>query len=239
MTALLPFADQAAAEDWLAGELLRLARSAVAERGVFTMALSGGSTPLPFYRRLAATADFPWEACRVWLVDERFVPAGHPDHNGTAVAAALASGGRRPAGLRLVDTAAPDAEAAAADYAAALDADPALRAAGGRWPTFDFVLLGMGADGHTASLFPGTGAAAAADRSALAVSPPVAPHRRVSLSLPVLDAARFAAALVFGAAKRDALARALAGPDPELPASLLSGQRVLFLADPAAQGANL
>ena len=230
MREIIRVSDSAAAEAWLLRTVTALAHEAVAARGSFRMALSGGSSPLPFYRRLAA-ADFPWKQTQVWMVDERYVPLGNSDHNGTAIkdifcshlATVLA-----PDALHLIDTSKTSSSLAAAAYAAEL-----AGLQGNPWPIFDFILLGMGADGHTASLFPGTQAAEVKDRTALAVTPLTAPHQRISLSLPVLNAARELVFLVTGAAKREMLARVLAQPDPAIPASLVepSAGRVVFLVD--------
>jgi len=186
-----------------------------------------------------AAADFPWSQTDAWMVDERFVPDGHADHNGSAIRAIL---GSKPNSLHLIDTAQATAVMAAERYAADLAAVPAAAAntgnlaalpAAGAWPAFDFMLLGMGADGHTASLFPGTGAVDVVDRAALAVTPLTAPHQRISLSLPVLNAAGCVVFLVTGAAKREMLARVLSGKNRELPASLVDPVRGrgLFLGD--------
>lgn len=234
MRELVRVADSEAAELWLLKAVVRAALEAVASRGSFAMALSGGSSPLPFYRRLAA-ADFPWKQTQVWMVDERFVPFGSSDHNGSAIKSIFCPAGAEvldPAKLHLIDTSRLSSDLSASVYAAEL----AELQGNNAWPVFDFMLLGMGADGHTASLFPGTGAAEIKDRIALAVTPLTAPHQRISLSLPVLNAARQLVFLISGTAKREMLAKVLAGSNGEFPASLVDPPdgRVVFLADALA-----
>lgn len=194
----------------LAGE----ARRAVAERGTCSIALSGGSTPEALYRILGRDDAFPWNRTRFFLVDERLVPPDHPDWNAGMI--------RRAFDREDMDFFPMDTENPADGPEAARYYELVLQDAFGGDPVFDICLLGMGADGHTASLFPGTGAAEVTDRRVLWVVPPAAPHGRVSLSLPVLRASRALWVLCTGPVKAPALGKVLAGPDPELPASLLA-----------------
>ena len=181
-----------------------LQRSAVAARGRFVTALSGGSTPLPMYRALASRTDLPWEATWVAWGDERYVPLDHPDSNAGAARAAFLDAVPVPREQVLPWPHLDTPEASASAYA------DALRAALGEAPTFDLTLLGLGADGHTASLFPGTGAALEPGLT-LVVRPADQPQTRLSLGAQALGRSRVVAFLVKGEAKRAALRATLQG----------------------------
>ncbi len=231
------FADPGALARAAAEEVARRAEEAVAARGAFTRALAGGSTPRALYRLLADPrepyrARIRWPAVHAFFGDERAVPADSPDSNARMAREALldhvplASVHRIPGEL--------GAEAAADRC----EAD--LRAHFGEvpFPRFDLVLLGLGGDGHTASLFPGSPALGERQRWAVA-GPAGLPPRvpRVTLTLPVLDAARAALFLVAGADKATALRRLVrpaAGEEP-IPAARVRPQgALLVLADESA-----
>jgi len=191
-----------------------------------TVALAGGSTPRRLYERLA-TSDFPWPETEVFFGDERCVPPDHPASNfGMATEALLSKVPARVHRMR------------------GEDCDPAgyeqeLRAVfGPAMPQFDLVLLGLGEDGHTASLFPGDAALRVTNRWVVRVERP--DHVRLTLTLPVLSAARIALFLVSGSAKREATGRLLRGED--IPAVKVEAQEVVVIADeaaaPAAGGAG-
>ncbi|CAB4244432.1 6-phosphogluconolactonase [Methylacidimicrobium sp. AP8] len=188
----------------------------------FHVALSGGSTPAPLYRRWA-TLDLPWEAIDWWIGDERWVPVTDPQSNEGMIRRTLGAGpGDR---LRLRSWhASEDPEEAARLY------DKALREALGDPPAFDLVLLGLGEDGHTASLFPGS--AALEERRAYAVANP---HPgggplRLTLTYPCLDAARSVWFLVTGGAKAKVVERLLAS-DSSIPAARIraASQRLYWV----------
>ena len=195
---------------------LRLAAvAAIAARGRFLLVLAGGGTPDPLYRRLvdgAADDGVDWARVYLFWGDERCVP---PDDPGSNYGQALRTlGGLVPAANieRMRGELAPPA--AAADYAERL----ARWGDGHRpWPRFDLVLLGLGSDGHTASLFPGSPAAADDGVSTLAVTADYEdrPANRVTLTPAVFNAARQVIFLVVGAAKAEAAAAVL-GPAPDL-----------------------
>jgi 6-phosphogluconolactonase len=211
---------------------------AVAARGRFTLALSGGSTPRRLYALLADPAapfraSVPWARTHLFFGDERPVPPDHPDSNYRMAREALlahvpvASVHR----IRGEDPAA--AEAYEAELRAFFGVPPA-----GAPPRLDLVLLGLGPDGHTASLFPGS--EALDERVRWVLSPFVARFgtRRTTLTLPVLDRARAVLFLVAGADKAPALAQALApspGAEP-LPAARVRPDdgTMLWLVDQAA-----
>lgn len=197
------------------------AADAVAARGRFALAVSGGSTPRRLFERLEA-GDLDWVATTIALVDERHVAPDDDDANARLVRTSLLDHVTAAAFLAPPFTG--DLAADAAAYGRTLEA------AFGAPPVFDLVLLGMGDDGHTASLFPGDEGALTAAGTTTAGHAPVPPHDRISLCLEVLDAARAVVVLVAGAAKAEALARVRAG-DP-LPAGRVAG--ATFLVDRAA-----
>jgi 6-phosphogluconolactonase len=217
-----------------AAELLAGAASeAAAARGRAALCLAGGSTPLEAYRRLAR-AELPWSRVHLFWSDERCLPPDHPDSNYGSALAALDAAPLPPANLHRIPAERGPAEGARR-YQAELEAF-----FGGGPPEWDLLLLGLGADGHTASLFPGSPAVAEERAWAVGVppgpaaSPPVA---RVTLTLPALDAARRAVFMVSGAAKARALARVRAGEEG-LPAALVRpAGELVWLADAAAAAA--
>lgn len=195
-----------------AGELEAAAARAVAERGRFTVALAGGSTPRRLYELLADAGEpwrarVPWERTHVFFGDERHVPADHPESNYRMAREALLAHVPVASVHRMRGE--DEADGAARSYEAELAAFFGL-AAGGRPPALDLVLLGLGTDGHTASLFPGS--VALRERRRWVVAPFVEPlgAHRITLTLPVFGGARQVMFLVSGPDKADALARVLA-----------------------------
>ncbi|MGZ4150605.1 MAG: 6-phosphogluconolactonase, partial [Actinomycetota bacterium] len=175
-------ADAEAAAARAAALIADRARSVIAQTGAFTLALSGGSTPGPMLRRLG-DADVPWEAVGVWQVDERIAPVGDPDRNLTALEASFRAA--RMVVLHPMPVEALDLEAAAAAYASSLP------------PAFDLVHLGLGPDGHTASLVPGDPVLEVDDRD-VALTGAYRGRRRMTLTYRALDRAREALWLVTG-----------------------------------------
>lgn len=211
-----------------AAVVARALRGAVAARGRATLAVSGGSTPGPMFDALAV-ADVPWSRVHLLQVDERIAPDGHPDRNLVDLRARLLDRVDVPDDhVHPVAAGGGDADAAAADYAAVL-----ARVAGDP-PVLDVVHLGLGADGHTASLVPGDPAVDVRDVVAAATGE-YQGRRRVTMTVPVLRAARLQLWLVGGADKRDAV-RLLRSGDGGIPATaVLVGDAVVLL-DRAAAG---
>ena len=194
------------------------AATAIADRGRFTVAVSGGRTPWAMFADLAGR--MPWEKVTIFQVDERVAPDGDPDRNLTQLVRSLPPGGA--ADVRAMPVGADDLERAAADYAAALP------------QAFDLVHLGLGPDGHTASLVPGDPVLDVTDRD-VAVTGEYQGRQRMTLTYPVLDRARHILWLVTGEDKVDALRRLRAG-DPSIPAGRVRSENTLVIADAAAAG---
>src|SRR5262249_35141128 len=194
------------------------------------VSLAGGTTPRRAYELLAARIGDP-DHVDWWFGDERCVPPGDPDSNYRLVAESLIARGIPAARVHRVRGEDPPGRAAG-DYASERSRGVPADAAG--VPVLDVALLGLGEDGHTASLFPGDSALEITDALAAAVVAVKPPPNRITLTLPVLRAARDVIILATGAGKRDAVARVLAGPDPATPASLLAEANVTLAVDEAA-----
>ena len=222
-----------------ADEVLARAQAAARERGRFAWALSGGATPRRLYALLADPLQpwrerMPWALTHVFFGDERCVPCDHPDSNYRMAREALLSRVPIPAEqVHRIRTEAGAADAVAAEYEAELRAFFGL--AQGRLPSFDLVLLGLGADGHTASLFPGS--PSLQERRRWVVAPWVErlQAQRFTLTLPALDAALAVAFLVAGAEKAERVAEAQQprGESPAARVRPVSGA-LLWLLDEAA-----
>jgi 6-phosphogluconolactonase len=197
-----------------AGLVRAAAAEAVARRGLFSIALAGGSTPKPLYETLAADQYIEWARWQLFWGDERTVPPDHPESNYRMVERVLLkslSARRTPPALvaRMQGELPPDDAAALyAERLRVLPTDPLA----GALPRFDLVLLGMGADGHTASLFPHTPALTESEKWVAANPVPQLDTTRLTLTFPVLNAARHVLFLVSGADKADALRAVLEGP---------------------------
>lgn len=214
-------ADPEAAAARAAGELVRAARAGL------DIALAGGSTPALAYE-LAAAAEPDWSRTRIWWSDERAIPPADPRSNFRLAQESLLSRlARQPAAVHRIRGEL-GATAAAAELDAALEG-----------VSLGLALLGLGGDGHTASLFPGKASVAVQARRAVAAEPGLEPWvERVTLTVPALNAAERVVFLATGTSKAEAAARAFAGgSDPAVPASLVrstAGSTLVILDGPAA-----
>jgi 6-phosphogluconolactonase len=225
-----------------AAEFAARAQAAVSQHGRFTVALCGGSTPNRLYallaeRRRTGKGRPPWGKIHVFWGDERVVPPGHSDSNFHAANEALLAKVPIPqANVHRIRAEARSPAAAAALYEQDLTRFFSLPP--GRFPRFDLVLLGLGADGHTASLFPGSEVLLEQTRLVAAPLVPKLGTQRITLTLPVLNSARAVMFLVSGGEKAEALARALEGGigSEALPPRLVRPRdgEVLWLVDQAA-----
>ena len=214
------FPDLAALVEAAAAELATLVDQAVQARGTCHLALSGGSTPRPLYQRLA-TMPLPWDRVELWWGDERAVPPDHTDSNYRMAREAMLDAIAPAQVHRIAGELEP--EAAAADY------ERELLERLGTPPVLDVALLGLGADGHTASLFPGSPAVRETTRWVVANR--VAPDTtRITMTAPALCASRHVRFLVAGAEKEAAVAAVREGPrDPDrYPAQLVTGADVVW-----------
>jgi 6-phosphogluconolactonase len=202
------------------------ARSAVAARGRFFMAVSGGHTPWQMLRALA-NEDVPWENLHVAQVDERVARAGDPDRNLTHLHESLLEHAPlRPDQIHAMPVESPDLDAAAARYAVT------LREIAGSPPVLDLAHLGLGPDGHTASLVPGDPVLNVTD-SDVALTGVYQERRRMTLTYPMLNRSRRILWLVTGSDKVEALARLRDG-DVSIPAGRIQREQAVVLADRAA-----
>jgi 6-phosphogluconolactonase len=204
------------------------ARAAVAARGRFVVAVSGGRTPWVMLRALAGEK-VPWKAVHVVQVDERVAPAGHPDRNLTHLGESLLE--HAPLRAELVHPMPVEANDLA-EAAARYGRD--LRAVAGSPPVLDLVHLGLGPDGHTASLFPGDPVLEVSDAD-VALTGVYEGRRRMTLTYPVLNRARCVLWVVTGGEKAGMLVRLRDG-DPSIPAGRVSQAHALVLADQGAAG---
>jgi len=185
-----------------------------------TIALSGGQTPQPLHARMASL-DLGWEQVEFFFADERCVPPDHEDSN------------YRLAHESLLSNVSAQVHRMRGEDCNAEAYEEVVRQRLGDVPELDLALLGMGADGHTASLFPGDTALEERTRLVLRVVRP--DHPRLTLTLPVLSAARLALFLLTGEDKRGAVQRLIEG-DEAIPAARVRAQRVVLIADRAALG---
>ena len=218
----------------VAEQVVELAQAAFAARGIVTIAISGGSAAevcLP----VLANAALPWAAVHIFWCDERAVPSAHRDSN-AGQAAVLWRGSKLAAEavLHPMPAGAPGLEKAATMYSAEVASVLGVPA------QFDIVLLGVGPDGHVASLFPHHRELSNTSSLALAVSDsPKPPARRLTLSLTMLTGARDTFIVAFGASKAQAMRQALESPNSQLPVSLViqRANRAHVLMDAEAAGA--
>jgi 6-phosphogluconolactonase len=184
-----------------------IARSTVKSKGRFAVALAGGNTPKQLYRILASDLGLrlPWDQIHLFWGDERFVPIDDPLSNYRMVKEELLNSIRIPASnIHMISTDFADPKAAA------LNCEKHLCSfSGSAIPSFDLILLGMGSDGHVASLFPGTPALAEKERCVIPVRVEATPPVRISLTLPVINAANKIMVLVAGKEKNAAVQQAL------------------------------
>ena len=210
---------QAAA--WLESEITR----AIAAQGSCGLGLAGGKTPEPVYRELALASSVDWTRVDVFFGDERSVPPDHPESNYHMVHLALLSRVAIPAGqVHRMEAERPDRDAAARDYECLLPSQ------------LDVLLLGMGPDGHTASLYPGSAALDERHRLVVPVVGPKAPAERLTVTPPVIEAARTVAVIATGEDKAAMVARAIEGPLAPKAVPVQLALRGVWYLDQAAAG---
>jgi len=219
-------ADAEAVAREAAAVIAREARAAVAKRGRFVFAVSGGHTPWVMLKALAEE-EVPWNGVHLAQVDERVAPSGHPDRNLTHLHESLLEHAPLPAEqIYAMPVELPDLQEAAKQYAST------LAAIAGSPPVFDLVHLGLGPDGHTASLVPGDAVLSVTDAD-VAVTGTYLGRRRMTLSYPIINRSRRVVWLITGADKAAMLVRLLDG-DASIPAGKINQDNALVLADRAS-----
>jgi len=238
---LIIFPDGAAIARRAAEEFLQAANDAVAQRGSFTVALAGGSTPKALYTLLATDPAFrdklPWDRIQFFFGDERHVPPDNDQSNYRMASESLFSKAPiQPSQITRIRAEYPDAEKAALEYEQALRAY--FNSKEGEYPRFDLVLLGMGEEGHTLSLFPGTKALHASNRVVVRNWVGKLYTDRITLTAPAANQANRVIFMVTRSDKAPALKAVLEGPyEPDqLPAQLIQPAtcKLLWLVDQAA-----
>ncbi|MBW3612614.1 MAG: 6-phosphogluconolactonase [Chloroflexi bacterium] len=238
MTRFTVLPDPAAVAVATADRFVATARRAIEERGIFRVALSGGGTPKQVYPLLLEPERrdaVDWSRVEFFWGDERAVPPDHPDSNFGVAYGMLISQlpGVRQDRIHRMPAEAPELDAAALSHESELRL--AFGARGSEPPAFDLVWLGMGPDGHTASLFPGSEALHEAERWVVGNWAPEQESWRMTFTFPVLNAARDVIVVVTGADKADAIRQIRAGGS-DLPAARVDGPQVEWLIDAAAAG---
>jgi 6-phosphogluconolactonase len=215
------FADADEASRHAAEVVAAAGREAIAARSEFELALSGGKTPWAMIGLLGETEGMPWEQTHIYQVDERVAPPGDDARNLTHLVQMLSLD--HQAALRPMPVTSRDLELSAAEYEVHVPEH------------LDLVHLGLGPDGHTASLAPGDSVLEVDDRRVAMTGGPYQGHRRMTLTYPALVAARQILWLVLGEGARDAVAKLLAG-DTSIPAGRVENDNMILVADEAAAG---
>jgi 6-phosphogluconolactonase len=218
-TKILP--DDKAASRCAAEVVAAAGRQAVEVRGEFNLALSGGKTPWAMIGLLGEMEEMPWEQAHIYQVDERVAPPGDEARNLTHLVQMLSLD--HQAALRPMPVTSRDLELSAAEYEVHVP------------ERFDLIHLGLGPDGHTASLVPGDSVLGVEDRRVAMTDGDYQGHRRMTLTYPALRAARQILWLALGDGMREPLAKLLAG-DASIPAGRVENDNMVLVADEAAAG---
>lgn len=210
--------------------------AAVKERDRFSVALSGGKTPVGFYSHLASLEGLPWDKTHIFFADERFVPPDDTDSNYKMILEVLLSKiSIPPQNVHSISTVGLSPDISALRYEEDLRLFFGLTSEG--IPELDLLLLGVGEDGHTASLFPGSDALKEKEHLVAQVTPAASPHDRITLTLPVLNNARNIFALATGGRKASVMKRLIGEKNQTLPISLVKPKgSLIFLMDREASG---
>jgi len=233
---VLVFSNNQAASRFGVKKWMEISSKSVADKGYFAVALSGGRTPIEFYRMLSAgKSRLPWDKTHIFLADERFVPSSDKESNYRLIREYLLNYLAIPEdNMHSVQTEENTLEQAAKRYED--DIVNFFNTQGDRIPEFYLIMLGIGEDGHTASLFPGTPSLKEKRRLTIPVIAVKAPHKRISLTLPVLNKAKHIIFLVSGENKAHAVKEMLESKNSKLPAALVKPENgsLLLVIDEAA-----
>jgi 6-phosphogluconolactonase len=230
------FDDNEGVTDFAVKKWLKISSQAIAEKGSFTAALSGGKTPVEFYKRLAASKDIlSWDRTHLFLADERFVPPSHNESNYGLIKEHLLSHVKIPdENVHRIQTEGITVEQSARRYEE--DIRRFFCIDGSSVPQFDLIMLGIGEDGHTASLFPGKSSLHERTRLAIPVIAEKFPGERITLTLPVINNARKIIFLVSGRVKAKVMKEILEDQQGSLPVSRVHPKQgmVYFVIDKQA-----
>lgn len=225
------FSNGMAAADFAMEKWVGACTDSVENKGYFATALSGGKTPIDFYKILSAggNKELPWAKIHLFLADERFVPATDKESNYRLVRECLLNHVNIPKNnVHRIDTEESTLEMAAEKYEEEIRNFFGIE--GDRIPEFDLIMLGIGQDGHTASLFPGAPSLKEEKRVVIPVIAEKFPHKRISLTLPVLNNAKRIMFLVTGSEKAGIVREIVEESESRLPASLVRHRaRSVFL----------
>jgi len=228
--------DKEAVAEFAVNTWIEISTQSVIAKGTFTVALSGGKTPITFYQKLSTSRHpLPWDKTHIFLADERFVPHDDNASNYRMIQEHLLSRIAIPReNLHHILTEGITLEGSAEKYEA--DMRTFFRIGDNDIPVFDLIILGIGADGHTASLFPGTASSQGTERLAIPVIADTSPSERISLTLGVINNAKRICFLATGEGKADAIKALLEDKARGLPAALVKPARgtVLFMLDQGA-----
>jgi 6-phosphogluconolactonase len=213
-----------------------ISENAINEKGYFTVALSGGKSPIDLYERLSMKSDLPWDKTHIFMVDERFVPYESDENNYHLIHRTLLRPINIPAkNIHPIVTSEPSPGASAERYER--DILNFCKTAGINDFRLDLILLGVGEDGHTASLFPGSPAVKEIDRLAIEVSPPdKIKYERISLTFPAINNADNVIFFVTGSNKAVVMKDAIEREESPLPAAMVKPVKgkLVFLLDKGA-----
>jgi 6-phosphogluconolactonase len=231
------FDNNEGAADYAVTKWIEISSQAIAENRSFTAALSGGKTPVEFYKRLAASESIlSWDRTHIFCVDERLVPPSHRESNYGLIKEHLLRHVKIPdENMHRIQTEGITLELSARRYEE--DIRRFFRIEGGSVPQFDLIMLGIGEDGHTASLFPGKSSLKERARLAIPVTTEKFPCERITLTLPVINNARKIVFLVSGRGKAKVLKEIVEDKKSSLPVSCVHPKQgiVYFMIDkPAA-----
>ncbi len=218
------FGDQNLAIDFIIKKLAKISVSAIRERGICTIALSGGKTPIPLYKKLGIRKNnIDWSKTHVFLADERMVPQDHPDSNFGVIDSVL---------LKKINIPRENVHTAILANTYEEEIQKVFKLRPEQFPRFDLILLGIGADGHTASLFPGDPVLNERDHIAAEVHNQSARHGRITLTLRTINEAANVIFFVSGKDKSKMVEQIL-GANPNIPAALVKPIRgnICFVLD--------
>jgi 6-phosphogluconolactonase len=230
---VLIFRDMGKISTYMVEKWAESAERALSRKNEFTVALSGGRTPAHVYHALASQKSFPWVKTHVFMVDERFVPYESNENNFRMINESLLLHVGIPArNVHPIITSGSSARECAAKYEK--DIVSFFKLSPRTFPNIDLVMLGIGADGHTASLFPGTASAPETLHSVIAVTPPEkSKNDRITITLPVINNASDVLFLAAGQGKADILREIIIGGNRSLPAAKVKSRSgtAVFLVD--------